>query len=136
MTRSGLKGFWLIYDGECPLCRSAAQAFAIRKEYGAINLVDARTAADHPACLWAGAERLDLDAGMVIFADGGIYHGADAVSFLARFGEPANLLTRVCTRLHRSTAISALLYRILRGLRNALLRVRGIGQIDNLRDSD
>tara|TARA_E500000305_G_scaffold20022_1_gene15113 strand:- start:4660 stop:5076 length:417 start_codon:yes stop_codon:yes gene_type:complete len=136
MMGSGLKGFWLIYDGECPLCRSAAHAFAIREEYGAINLVDARSAPDHPACLWACAEGLDLDEGMVIFANGGIYHGAGAVSFLAKFGEPASLLTRVGARLHRSSAISALAYRMLRGLRNVLLRLRGIGRIDNLRDPD
>lgn len=133
---SCLKGFWLIYDGECPVCRSVAHAFAIRKEYGELNLVDARAAPDHPACQQASAEGLDLDEGMVIFADGGVYHGAGAISFLATFGEPASLLTRVGTRLHRSTAISAFAYRIIRGLRNVLLWLRGIGQIGNLRDSD
>lgn len=130
------KGFWLIYDGECPLCRSVAHAFAIRKKYGVLNLVNARTDLHHPVCKKARAEGLDLDEGMVIFADGGVYHGAGAVSFLATFGEPASMLTRIGTVLSRSSRCSAFVYGVLRGLRNLLLRLRGIGPIGNLHHSD
>ena len=133
---SDIEGFWLIYDGDCPVCRSTAHAFAIRKEYGALNLVNARVAPDHQACKRARAEGLDLDEGMVIFADGAIYHGAGAVSFLAAFGEPARLLTRAGLMLHRSPGLSACVYRALRCLRNILLRLRRIGPIDNLHRSD
>lgn len=133
---SDLEGFWLIYDGGCPVCRSTALAFAIRKEYGVLNLVNARATPDHPACERVGAEGLDLDEGMVVFADGEIYHGAGAVSFLAAFGEPESLLTRASLMLHRSPALSACVYRALRGFRNILLRLRGIGPIDNLHRPD
>lgn len=133
---AGPEGFWLIYDGDCPVCRSVAHAIAIREKYGALNLVDARRAPDHLVCQRARAEGLDLDEGMVIFADGGVYHGAAAVSFLATFGEPTSLLTRVGKLLNYSTGISTLTYAMLRAFRNILLRLRGIGRIDNLRQSD
>ncbi|MEQ8332341.1 DCC1-like thiol-disulfide oxidoreductase family protein [Nisaea sp.] len=126
------EGFWLIYDGDCPVCRSTAHAISIRKQYGSMTLVDARTAPDHPVCRKASAAGLDLDEGMVIFADGGVYHGAGAISFLATFGDPGNLLTKMSRAVNRSARFSAFAYGLLRGLRNVLLRLRGIGRIDNL----
>ena len=39
---------WFVYDGECPLCRVAAQALRIRQSVGNLHLVDARTERDHP----------------------------------------------------------------------------------------
>mgnify|MGYP000501204849 CR=1 FL=1 len=133
---TGLKGFWLIYDGECPVCRSAAQAFAIRKKYGTMALVDARASPDHPLCRRASAAGLDLDEGMVIFADGQIYYGADAAAFLAKFGDPSHWLTKLGRAVNCSAGVSTAIYGILRGLRNLLLRLRGIGRIDNLRRPD
>lgn len=130
-----LEGFLLIYDGDCPVCKSVAHAIAIRKQYGTMSLVDARADPGHPACHRANAEGLDLDDGMVIFADGRVYHGAGAFSFLATFGEPAHLSTRIGKALNRSAGASVFIYAILRGLRNILLRLRGIGRIDNLRNS-
>tara|TARA_E500000318_G_scaffold89905_1_gene87605 strand:- start:2329 stop:2859 length:531 start_codon:yes stop_codon:yes gene_type:complete len=133
---AGLQGFWLIYDGECPVCRSVAHAFAIRKKYGTMALVDARASPDHPLFRRATAAGLDLDEGMVIFADGQIYHGAGAASFLAKFGDPSHWLTKLGRAVNCSTGASTTIYEILRGLRNLLLRLRGIGRIDNLRRPD
>jgi len=129
------EGFWLIYDGDCPVCRSTAHAISIRKQYGSMTLVDARAAPDHLICRKASEMRLDLDEGMVIFADGEVYHGAGAISFLARFGDPGHLLTKMSKAVNRSSRFSARAYGLLRGLRNILLRLRGIGRIDNLHKS-
>lgn len=129
------EGFWLIYDGDCPVCRSTAHAILIRKQYGSMTLVDARAAPDHPICRKASAAGLDLDEGMVIFADGEVYHGAGAISFLASFGDPGHLLTKMSKVVNRSSRFSARAYGLLRGLRNILLRLRGIGRIDNLHKS-
>ncbi|MCD8566648.1 MAG: DUF393 domain-containing protein, partial [Alphaproteobacteria bacterium] len=75
-------GVWFIYDGECPLCRSAAHALRIRKDYGALHLINAREAQNDPLVQEVNQRGLDLDEGMAIYADG---------RFLSRQGCPKNL---------------------------------------------
>lgn len=125
-------GVWFLYDGECPLCRSVAHAVRLKKHYGSIHLIDARHATDHPLYVEATERGLDLDEGMVIFADGRFHHGRSALTFVSRFGDPGDPLTLVSKALFRSRTIAAGVYPWLRGIRNALLRRRGVGQIDNL----
>lgn len=125
-------GVWFLYDGDCPLCSSVARAVRVRKRYGALHLIDARQAKDHPLYVEATERGLDLDEGMVIFADGRFHHGRSALTFVARFGDPGDLLTLVSKALFWSRTVSAGLYPCLRGIRNALLRRRGVAQIDNL----
>jgi hypothetical protein len=84
------RGIYFVYDGDCPLCTSAALALRIKQDYGTLNLINAREAADHPHVRELTRRGLDLDEGMAIFADGRIYHGADALGFMARYGETRN----------------------------------------------
>ncbi|MCD8497048.1 MAG: DUF4166 domain-containing protein [Alphaproteobacteria bacterium] len=125
-------GIWFIYDGECPLCRSAAHALRIRKDYGALHLINAREAQDDPLVREVNQRGLDLDEGMAIYADGRFYHGKDALTFMARYGDTRNIFMAVCKALFWSDAFSTLTYPWMRGMRNWLLRRRGVGRIDNL----
>jgi len=36
------KKIWFVYDGECPLCKTAALALKIKQEYGQLTLLNAR----------------------------------------------------------------------------------------------
>lgn len=125
-------GIWFLYDGECPMCRSVAQAARIRKRFGSLHLIDARQAQDDPLYLEATRRGLSLDEGMVIYANGRLYHGEEALTFVARFGDPINLTTILSKVLFRFNLSASLLYPLLRGLRNMLLAIRGVGRIDNL----
>ena len=126
-------GVWFLYDGECPMCRSVAQAVRIRKRYGALHLLDVRQAQDHPLYLDVTRRGLSLDEGMVIYADGQVFHGKDALTFVARFGDPINPTTILSKVIFRAKVVAASLYPALRGCRNMLLAIKGVKQIDNLK---
>lgn len=126
------KGIWFVYDGDCPLCTSAALALRIKRDYGTLHLINARQAADDPCVQEITRQGLDLDEGMAIFADGRIYHGKDALCFMARYGETQNAFMAVTRALFWSDTLAAFSYPWMRAVRNRLLRRRGFGRIDNL----
>lgn len=130
------EGVWFVYDGECPMCTSAAHALRIKKDYGAIHLINARDATDEPLVKDINKRGFDLDEGMVIYASGRFYHGKDALKFMARYGDAGNLFTAFCKSLFWSEAISSLTYPWMRGTRNWLLRRKKAERIDNLKLKD
>lgn len=125
-------GVWFLYDGECPMCRSVAQAVRIKKRYGSLHLIDARHAQGHPLYIDVTRRGLSLDEGMVIFAEGQVFHGKDAVTFVGRFGDPITPTTILSKVLFQTKVVADLLYPVLRGCRNMLLAIKGVEQIDNL----
>ncbi len=129
---SAPKTITFIYDGECPLCTNAAMALRIKKDYGMLKLINARDAKDDTLIKEIKTRGLDLDEGMVIYDDQNFYHGAEALQFMARYGEPSNIFTAICKALFWSNAISTLTYPWMRGTRNWLLRRKNVGRIDNL----
>ncbi len=124
-------GVWFVYDGECPLCNNAAHALRIKQEYGSIHLLDARTSND-PLIQEITERGLDLDEGMVIYAEGRFYHGKDALSFMAKHGASSNGFTAFCKSLFWSQTIASITYPWMRGTRNWLLKRKKVGRIDNL----
>lgn len=126
------EGVWFVYDGECPMCTSAAHALRIKKDYGSIHLINARKMANDPLVDEINQRGLDLDEGMVIYASDRFYHGKEALRFMARYGEASNVFTAFCKSLFWSGSISSLTYPWMRGTRNWLLRRRSAGRIDNL----
>ncbi len=125
-------GVWFVYDGECPLCTSAAQALRIKKKHGSIHLIDARINSDDPLVEEINHRGFDLDEGMVIYHQSRFYHGRDALKFMAQYSEARNAFTVFCKSLFWSNTISTLTYPWMRGVRNLLLRRRGVKRIDNL----
>jgi predicted DCC family thiol-disulfide oxidoreductase YuxK len=130
------QGVWFVYDGACPICNMAAQAFRIRQKYGALHLVNAREIKDDPLIEEINRQGFDLDEGMVIYCEGQFYHGKDALAFMARYGETRGLFNRFNKVMFRTNRQTTLLYPLLRGVRNLLLRLRGVGKIDNLHKND
>lgn len=125
-------GVSFVYDGECPMCTNAAHALRIKKDYGSLNLINAREAANDPLVVEITQRGFDLDEGMVIYAEDRFYHGKEALKFMARYGDARNIFTAFCKSLFWSNAVSSLTYPWMRGTRNLLLRRRGAGRIDNL----
>ncbi|MFV0368680.1 MAG: DUF4166 domain-containing protein [Hyphomicrobiaceae bacterium] len=121
-----------IYDGDCPLCTSAALAARIKRDYGTLELLNARQAAEDPHVMEITRRGLDLDEGMAIIADGRIYHGREALSFMARYGKASNPIMASLRALFWSDTIAGLTYPWMRGTRNWLLRRRNKKPIDNL----
>jgi len=126
------KGIWFVYDGECPVCSHAAHALRIKEKYGPLHLVNARNAPNDPLVQEITRRGLDLDEGMVICLDGKFYHGEQALTFMARHGEPSNVFSALCKTVFWSRLFSKLTYPGMRAMRNALLHRKGVGRIDNL----
>ncbi len=125
-------GVWFVYDGDCPICCMAAQGLRIKQTFGDMTLLNAREHGDHPLLAEIRQRKLDLDEGMVIFQGGQFYHGQEALSFMARHGEPKGLFNRFTRTLFRWDALSKLAYPWMRAVRNWLLRTRNRPPIDNL----
>ena len=113
----------LVYDGECPFCATYTKHLRLREACGPVELIDAR----HGGLL---VERLvadgyDLDEGMALVLDDRVYHGDDCIHALALMTSPSNMFNRLNSMVFRSPRLSALLYPVLRGCRNAVLRLMG-----------
>lgn len=123
---------WFVYDGECPLCKSAALALRIKKQYGTHNLLNAREHLDHQLIIDINRHGFDLDEGMVIFDGNDFYHGKDALSFMAKFGDSKGLFNLLNKAVFGSETMAKMIYPWIRGVRNLLLKKKNIGRIDNL----
>ena len=123
---------WFVYDGECPLCRSAALALRIRQDYGRLHLLNARESVGHEVVLKINQQNLDLDEGMVIYDGERFYHGRGALRFMARYSDKKGIFNLFARTFFWSRTLNALSYPWMRGIRNLLLRTKGVGRIDNL----
>ena len=132
----GSKGdVWFVYDGDCPLCTTAAKALRIRQAVGTLHLVNAREDSSHPVMQEIQARRLNLDVGMVIKFQNTCYHGADALHVMALLGTGHGWFNRMNAWLFRSKTLSRLLYPSMREARNLFLRLTGVSKIDNLKNT-
>jgi predicted DCC family thiol-disulfide oxidoreductase YuxK len=125
-------GVWFVYDGECPICAHAAKALRIKHDYGGLHTLDARTCDPDPLLEEINRRGLDLDEGMVIYANDTFYHGKQALTFMAQYGEAKNPFMAVFKSLFWSNTLAKLMYPWLRGTRNWLLRQKHVERIDNL----
>ena len=134
-TESAKGDVWFVYDGDCPLCTTAASALRIRKAVGNLHLVNAREDRNHPVMQEILAMRLDLDEGMVIKFLDTCFFGADALHVMALLGTGQGWFNRMNAWLFRSKTLSRLLYPPMRAARNLLLWFIGVSKIRNLNDT-
>lgn len=132
-TTAELKGdVYFVYDGDCPICTTAANALRIREAVGTLHLINARDGADQPLVREVTERGYDLDAGMVIKFGGRYYHGADALGIMALLGTGVGWFNRMNALLFRSPHVAKLLYPAMRGTRNTLIRMMGVPKLNNL----
>ena len=125
-------GIWFVYDGDCPICRMAAHALKIKKEYGELHLLNARDAKDSALMAEINKRGYDLDEGMVIYLNDEFYHGKTALKFMARYGENKGFFNHFNKSLFWSDTLAKFLYPAMRFGRNVLIRLRGSDKIRNL----
>ncbi len=121
---------WLVYDGECPICRPSANALKIKKAVGTLHLINARDA--HPILQEIKHAGINLDDGMVVKFKDTLYHGAEAQYILAMIGTQSDWFNRINVFLFRSRLMARLIYPVLKLIRSILLKLKGISKINNL----
>lgn len=128
-----LKGdVYFVYDGDCPICTTAARALRIREAVGNLHLINARDGADQPLVREVTERGYDLDQGMVIKFGGQYYHGADALGIMAMLGSEVGWFNRINALLFQYPRVARLLYPAMRGTRNTLIRILGVSKLNNL----
>lgn len=125
---------WFIYDGDCPICQTGASFYKVRQSVGKVVTVDARTEKNHPVLLEVNKARLNLDDGMVIKFNGTLYQGAAALHLMATLGADEGILNTINNALFKNEALAKTLYPYMRMGRNIALKIKGIGNINNLDD--
>lgn len=120
---------WLVYDGECPVCRHYVQHVRLQQVAGRLHLVDARDPS--PLRDEVTAAGLDLDEGIVLKIGDQLFHGSDAAHRLSLLTTGSGLFNRVNAWLFQSPRTARLVYPVLRTGRNALLRLLGVRRIGN-----
>ncbi|MXP41365.1 DUF393 domain-containing protein [Altererythrobacter soli] len=114
---------WLLYDGECPFCSAYVRMVRLRKNLGALRMVDAR---EHGAEYREATELgYDLNDGMLLKLSGRFYHGDESIHVLALASSSQDWFGRFNGWIFRSRKRSAALYPLLRSGRSMALRLLG-----------
>jgi len=126
---------WVVYDGECLLCKAFVLRYRIQQVVRHMHLIDART--PDPLINEIRQAGLDLDSGMVVKLKGRLYHGADAINALAILGSDDTIFNSVNRLVFRRPRLARLIYPLLVRGRLLLLRILGrspIGALSVLHD--
>ena len=118
---------YLIYDGDCILCRNSAQAIKIKKAIGHLEIINARDS--HPLVIEALKMGYDLNEGILINYNNQYYYGADAVHFLALIGSSSDTFNKVNRSFFKYKWLARCFYPLFKMTRNIILFVRRIPPI-------
>ena len=129
-SSSAVEDIWLVYDDECPVCRTYCKYVRIRDTVGRLHLVDARQPGELMDEITAAG--LDIDQGMVVKVGSQLYYGSDAIHALSLMSTRAGFFNRLSYWSFRSKLVAGLLYPLLRTLRNLLLKMLGKTKINNM----
>lgn len=113
----GASKAWLVYDGECPLCRNYALRLDVEEAVGELVLVNAREGG--PLVERIRSLPYDLDQGMVLEMDGRFYRGSEALRVLAGLSgrrSVPGLLNRLAFGLPGAARASYPLWKLARRL--------------------
>ena len=121
----------LIYDGQCPVCRFYADRVDV--DGHRLVCIDARMPSEHLDTLTRAG--LDADQGMALFVDDTIHFGSDAVRELALLSSRRGLLNRATAAIFRRPRLARVVYPVLVGCRNLLLKMLRRPRINNLEQS-
>jgi predicted DCC family thiol-disulfide oxidoreductase YuxK len=121
---------WLVYDGECPVCRNYCRHVRLREAAGRLHLVDAR----QPGPLMDEITRagLDIDQGMVLKIRGQLYYGDVAMHMITLMSTRAGWFNRLSFLFFGTRVAARIFYPAGKAVRNLLLKVLGIPYIRNL----
>lgn len=120
---------YLIYDGDCILCRNSAQALKIKKTVGHLEIINARSC--HPMVIEAKESGYDLNEGILVKFKNKYYYGNDAIHFLALISNSSDVFNKMTSFIFKSKVLSICLYPVFKSFRKTLLFIQGLPPITN-----
>lgn len=117
----------LVYDGECPVCRNYVKYIRISELVDQFTLINGRE--NHPVIEEINQRNIDLNEGIVLKLDDVYYHGDEAMHVLALISSRSGLFNKINHAIFKSPRMSKLLYPLMRGGRNCLLKILRIDKI-------
>lgn len=118
---------YLIYDGDCVLCRNTAQATKIKKSVGHLEIINARTS--HPLVTEAIKNGYNLNEGIIVKYNKQYFYGVDAVHFLALIGSSSDVYNKINSSLFRYKFAARIFYPLFKAIRKLILFIRRIPPI-------
>lgn len=118
----------IIYDGDCPFCRNFVEMTNIRKEFGTVELINARLKDNIHVCRVL-SKGYKLNDGMAVIHNEKVYYGADAMMFLS-FANRKGTFAFLMRIFFGSNVRSKILYPILVLMRKIYLRLTGFKDLD------
>lgn len=113
----------ILYDGDCPVCRSYVRMMRLRESFGDVALADAR---EHPELVARyRAAGMEVNDGIVLDLDGTAYYGADAMAALASISSSSRWFNRFNALLFSSPKVARAIYPALALGRRVLLKLLG-----------
>ncbi|SEN51437.1 Protein of unknown function, DUF393 [Nitrosospira multiformis] len=122
-TASDSNHLSIIYDGECPFCAAFVKLYALRKNIGWIELINARTRPDLVRVL--RAQGMEINEGMVVIWQRHYYHGANAMHLLSILGADRGPFGRLNKFLFRNRNAAEVVYPVLTTGRRMALSLLG-----------
>ena len=118
----------VIYDGDCPFCSSYVAYCRLKEAFPDVILTDAREVPERIAQY--RAESMEINDGMIVLYDGGVYYGDKAMAVLTEISRPGAIVQRVLGLLFRWPPLAHIVYGALRLGRNMALFFLGRSKID------
>ncbi len=120
----GAEKAWLVYDGECPLCKNYARYLDVRGAVGEFVLVNAREGG--PLVEELRSLPYDLNEGMALKLDGRYYFGSGALHALARLSGKGSVFGIANRLLFGFCGAAWMGYPLLKLGRRLLLKSKGV----------
>lgn len=118
----------IIYDGECPLCKSYVSHLRLKKTVD-VQLINAR---ENKSILNnQELKHIDINQGMILILNGKIYSGDECVHILALLSTPSGSFNKFNYLIFKNKHLSKILYPLMRTGRNMLLKLLGIKKINH-----
>lgn len=120
----------IVFDKQCPACSKYCELVQSSADPGSVSLIDARDKSDLMDEITSRG--LDIDEGMVVSVEGELHYGGKAIHALAKMDSGRGLFNHANRVLFRNRHVAKALYPCLRSVRNLLLKLLGVGRINNL----
>ncbi|MEH6449642.1 MAG: DCC1-like thiol-disulfide oxidoreductase family protein [Oleispira sp.] len=107
----GSKETTVIYDGDCPFCKTYVKFMRFRETVGSVNLLDARS---QPELVKAFKSKgYDINNGMVFIMNQKVHYGDDAVFAMSLLSTSVGVFNRLNSFIFSKPILAKTIYPVL-----------------------